>query len=123
MQSTDRPYIFAYFGDHQGNMGLSENDVRLNFNDPLVITGFYVKGSPDIESIKSDFNELGELSLMPSVLLELMQIRPNEFFKAHYAMRKICGNVDDCKDKELVKSYKSYLYDYLKDASENLENK
>lgn len=123
MENTNHPYVFAYFGDHQASLGLSNDDLKLEFENKLFVTGFYVKGSPDIEPIKSYFNELGELSLMPSVLLELMQIRPNEFFKAHYVMRKICGNVDDCKDKELVKSYKSYLYDYLKDASENLENK
>ena len=60
---------------------------------------------------------LSELSLMPSVLLELGQIKPNEFFKANYTMRKICNKVDDCEDKELLESYKSYLYDYLNAAN------
>ena len=54
---------------------------------------------------------------MPSVLLELGQIKPNEFFKANYTMRKICNKVDDCEDKELLESYKSYLYDYLNAAN------
>ncbi|QCD52421.1 sulfatase-like hydrolase/transferase [Campylobacter sp. RM16192] len=118
MKETNHPYIFAYFGDHQGNMGLNSNDLNLNFKDPMTVTGFYVKASNDIDNINSNFEyDLGELSLMPSVLLELAQIKPNEFFKANYAMRKICGNVDDCKDKNLIKSYKSYIYDYLKAAS------
>ncbi|MGP1484680.1 MAG: hypothetical protein ACTTJC_01045 [Campylobacter sp.] len=91
MLGTNRPYIFAYFGDHQGNMGLKDNDVKFNnFNEPLYITGFYAKGSSEIKQINNDLMDLSELSLMPSVLLQLAQIKPNEFFKANYAIRKIC---------------------------------
>ena len=118
MLSTNKPYIFAYFGDHQGNMGLKNNDVKFNnFTNPLNITGFYVKGSNGVKEIKNNLMNLSELSLMPSVLLELGQIKPNDFFKANYAMRKICNKVDDCEDKELLESYKSYLYDYLNAAN------
>lgn len=117
MQSTKTEYIFAHFGDHQANIGIKKEDLSLNFQDPMTITGFYVKGSQKIETIENDFSKLAELSLMPSILLELAQIKPNDFFRANYVMRKICGVVDDCENANLIKSYKSYIYDYLNAAN------
>lgn len=91
-------------------MGLNDNDVKFNnFNEPLYITGFYAKGSSEIKEINNDLMDLSELSLMPSVLLQLAQIKPNEFFKANYAIRKICKKVEDHEDKDLLTSYKSYF--------------
>ena len=108
----------AYFGDHQPSLGLQTNHLNIPHNDPFKITNFTVRGSKNITPIKSP--TLSELNLMPSVLLELMQISPNSFFQANYAMRKLCenngGGVDDCQDKTLAQSYKSYVYDYLKAA-------
>ncbi|CUU72185.1 hypothetical protein [Campylobacter hyointestinalis] len=72
-----------------------------------------------VEIQKLATTELSELGLNTSVLLELMQIKPNKYFEAIYAMRKLCGAVETCKDKNLTKSYKSYIYDYLKVASQN----
>ncbi|ALV25353.1 phosphoglycerol transferase [Campylobacter iguaniorum] len=115
MQRSKKPYVFAYFGDHQGLLGFKEKDLNLPYKNQLFITGFYVKGSKEINA--SIWDDLGELGLNTATLLELMQIKPNEHFEAIYAMKKLCGGVDDCENKELVKSYKSYIYDYLKSAS------
>ena len=116
--NSQKEYVLAYFGDHQPSLGLQTNHLNIPHNDPFKITNFTVRGSKNITPIKSP--TLSELNLMPSVLLELMQISPNSFFQANYAMRKLCenngGGVDDCQDKTLAQSYKSYVYDYLKAA-------
>ncbi|QCU00662.1 phosphoglycerol transferase [Campylobacter hyointestinalis subsp. hyointestinalis] len=117
MKNTNKPYVFAYFGDHHGILGLKENDLLLPHKNPFFITGFYAKGSEEIQKLAT--TELSELGLNTSVLLELMQIKPNKYFEAIYAMRKLCAAVETCKDKNLTKSYKSYIYDYLKVASQN----
>jgi len=113
LMQSKRPYVFGYFGDHQGLVGIDESDVGLNFTNPLFITQFFVRGSDDIEKIAFDDTKLGELGLGSSVILELMQIKPNEFFGANYAMRKLCGAIDDCNDQDLSRSFRSFMFDKL----------
>lgn len=119
LQNSKRPYIFAYFGDHHGNLSQKNSEVKLDYKNPLFITQTFVRGSKEIEPIENNYLNLGELSLNSSVLLELMQIKPNELFSAVYAMRKLCGKVDDCEDENLSKSFKSYIFDYLKNIDTN----
>ena len=115
LQESKKDYVFAYFGDHQGDLGLEENEFAFHYKNPFNITNFVARGSKNIKKIEG--SSLSELGLMPGVLLELMQISPNESFRAGYAMRKLCANngggIDDCSDEHLVKSYKSYLFDKL----------
>lgn len=56
---------------------------------------------------------LGELGLGSSVILELIQIKPNEFFGVNYAMRKLCGAIDDCNVQDLSRSFRSFMFDKL----------
>ncbi|MBQ6223573.1 MAG: hypothetical protein IJJ58_00180, partial [Campylobacter sp.] len=88
-----------------------ENDFIYDHKKPFEITNFVVRGSKGIKKIENP--NLSELGLMGGVLLELMQISPDEFFKANFAMRKFCDGIDDCADKNLSKSYKSYIFDDL----------
>ncbi len=112
LQKSGRDYVFAYYGDHQAHFS-GEVRYDFKFKEPNLITGLYARGSEGVKRIERDMNALGELSLNPSALLEMMQIEPDEFFAANYAMRKLCESVDDCEDRELARSYKSYIYDYL----------
>lgn len=115
LASNEKEYVFAYFGDHQGVLGLKENDFIYDHKKPFEITNFVVRGSKCIKKIENP--NLSELGLMGGVLLELMQISPDEFFKANFAMRKFCDVIDDCADKNLSKSYKSYIFDDLNVAN------
>ena len=114
LQESQKEYVFAYFGDHQGVLGLKEEDFIYEYEKPFDITNFVVRGSKNIKKIENP--NLSELGLMSSVLLELMQVSPDEFFRANYAMRELCSVVDDCVDENLSKAYKSYLFDYLEVA-------
>ena len=70
LMQSKKPYIFGYFEDHHGLVGIDESDVGLNFTNPLFITQFFVRGSDDIEKIAFDDTKLGELGLGSSVILE-----------------------------------------------------
>lgn len=113
LASREREWVFAYFGDHQGNIGQKDSDVLLPFEKPLFITQFYLHASQ-----KPAFNPIAEpmdLSLAPSSILRAAGLKMNEFFKANYAMLNRCANMQACPD--LASSYKAYIYNVLKAGS------
>jgi len=109
------PYIFAYFGDHQPNFGHSTFGYSIPFVRPDFVTQFVVRSSLPNKNIQ--YIELMDLSFLPGLLIEQAELVPNDFFTANITMRKQCaGKLEDCTDKELLESYRAYLYNTLRVA-------
>lgn len=108
------PTLFVYFGDHQAALEW-RGGYRYPYCNPDYITQFsFVSNYP----ITMNQYPLMDISLLGGLLLEKAGVMVSPFYQANIQMRYLCdGKLDDCEDKELLNSYKSYIYHTLSIAS------
>jgi hypothetical protein len=113
--ATPRPIVYAYFGDHQPNLGgLLPYDPRVT--SPQFLTHYVVKTNfaspaPPLEASPLDVSYLGAL------ILEQAGVSLNALFDANRRMRVLCeGQLSDCPDHALTASYRAHLYSDLQAA-------
>ncbi|NRN29510.1 LTA synthase family protein [Photorhabdus heterorhabditis] len=113
----EKPTIFLYFGDHQPNINL--NQYNSVFSNPGYITQFTMRDNlKQGEPVQAD--ELTDISYLGGMIMERAKLNVSPFYRANMTMRHLCrGALDDCQDKELVDSYKYYIYQQLKVANKN----
>lgn len=111
----ERKTLFLYFGDHQPNLGWTGR-----YNTPLqrpdYLTQFYLKDNLDLPFLETA--PITDIAFVGGLLLERADLKLTPFYQANIALRNLCqGGLEDCQDKQLVKSYKNYIYHELKIAS------
>ncbi|OCQ54462.1 Sulfatase [Photorhabdus australis subsp. thailandensis] len=111
----EKPTIFLYFGDHQPNINLDQYDSV--FPNPGYITQFTMRDNlKQGEPVQTD--ELTDISFLGGMIMERAKLNVSPFYRANMTMRHLCrGALDDCQDKELVDSYKHYIYQQLEVAN------
>lgn len=114
IEKRDRPLMFLYFGDHQP--GISLNKYNSSFSSPSYITQFTLR-----DNLKSGTGvktgELTDISFLGGLLLERANLKISPFYEANIKMRHLCdGKLNDCEDKQLLDSYRHYIYQTLQVA-------
>lgn len=114
IEKRDRPLMFLYFGDHQP--GISLNKYNSSFSSPSYITQFTLRDNLKLgTSVKT--GELTDISFLGGLLLERANLKISPFYEANIKMRHLCdGKLNDCEDKQLLDSYRHYIYQTLQVA-------
>ena len=114
IEKRDRPLMFLYFGDHQP--GISLNKYNSSFSSPSYITQFTLRDNlKSGTSVKT--GELTDISFLGGLLLERANLKISPFYEANIKMRHLCdGKLNDCEDKQLLDSYRHYIYQTLQVA-------
>ncbi|QIQ21541.1 sulfatase-like hydrolase/transferase [Zophobihabitans entericus] len=115
IQNRANPTLFFYFGDHQPALNW-QGEYKTELATPTWLTQYALTSNYPID--KASYPVL-DLSLASGMILEKANLQVSDFYQANIAMRYLCdGKLDDCDDKQLVNSYKHYIYQTLKDAGE-----
>jgi len=110
------PVVFAYFGDHQPNLGGALPYVR-GLTEPHFLTSFAIKGNVTA-AIDEQVPEVLDVSFLGALVLQHASVPLDAFFGANRAMRQLCdGRLDDCPDRDLTQSYRAHLYGNLRAAT------
>lgn len=113
IQKRTKPTMFIYFGDHQPALGW-DGKYKTNIDNPNFLTQYTLSTNYPINFFD---NELTDVSLVGGLIIEKTGIKYSDFYRANIAMRYLCsGKLDDCENKELVESYKHYIYQDLQNA-------
>lgn len=107
IQRREKPTLFASFGDHQPGIRW-QNGYHLKLDKPEYMTQFTL-----VDNLQGDVitPQILDISLLGGLLLERAGLATSPFYRANIAMRHLCqGALEDCADKQLLESYKSYLY-------------
>lgn len=115
ISKRQRPLMFLYFGDHQP--GISLNKYQSEFSSPAFITQFTLR-----DNLKSGTSiqtgNLTDIAFLGGILLERANLHVSPFYEANIKMRHLCdGKLDDCEDKQLLDSYRHYIYQELNAAT------
>ena len=114
IEKRDRPLMFLYFGDHQP--GISLNKYHSSLSSPMYITQFTLRDNLK-SGTKIKTGELTDISFLGGILLERANLKISPFYEANIKMRHLCdGKLNDCEDKQLLDSYRHYLYQTLQAA-------
>ncbi|EKT53670.1 LTA synthase family protein [Providencia burhodogranariea] len=115
ISKRQRPLMFLYFGDHQP--GISLNKYQSEFSSPAFITQFTLRDNLKLgTSIKT--GNLTDIAFLGGILLERANLKVSPFYEANIKMRHLCdGKLDDCEDKQLLDSYRHYIYQELNAAT------
>ena len=118
IEKRDRPLMFLYFGDHQP--GISVNKYNSSFPSPSYITQFTLRDNlKSGTSVKT--GELTDISFLGGLLLERANLKISPFYEANIKMRHLCdGKLNDCEDKQLLDSYRHYIYQILQVADKTV---
>ncbi|XKM14216.1 LTA synthase family protein [Orbaceae bacterium ac157xtp] len=115
INERNNPTLFLYFGDHQPAVSWNGN-YKTDLPNGYYLTQYTLASNYPINIEK---NEVTDISLVGSLVLEKAGVNYSDFYKANIAMRYLCnGMLDDCKDEKLVSSYKHYIYQDLGIAGE-----
>ncbi|MBK5074366.1 LTA synthase family protein [Budviciaceae bacterium CWB-B4] len=113
----EKPTMFLYFGDHQPNIGW-DDDYNTGWTNERRITQFFLKDNLSSKTVPN-IGGLTDISFLGGMLLERAGLAVSPFYEANIRMRNLClGLLDDCPDDQLIKSYKHYIYQDLKNAGE-----
>jgi len=111
LDARNRPYILAYFGDHQPNLSFPGELYRKEFRSPDFITQVVFTGK---DVALPPLGSLMESSLIPGYLVESVGLPPDRFFKANItARRRFDGRLEDSTESDGVNDYRKYLYEVL----------
>lgn len=103
-----RPALWAYFGDHQAYFEEASPPYRLQLPHPELLTQYQLRST---QPIVLDSPPLLDIALLPSLVADAAGLRPDGYFAAQSAMRRLCaGRLGDCHDPALVTSYKAYIF-------------
>ncbi|WP_369790772.1 LTA synthase family protein [Rouxiella sp. WC2420] len=112
-----RPTMFMHFGDHQPNISW-ENGYASSSADAMHLTQFSLRDNMSTPSV-SDLGPVTDIAFLGGMLLEHAQLKVSPFYQANIDMRHLChGALSECADKSLYNSYRHYVYDVLKAASQ-----
>ncbi|RKS86957.1 phosphoglycerol transferase MdoB-like AlkP superfamily enzyme [Orbus hercynius] len=119
IQHRQNPTLFLYFGDHQPALSWGgDYKTKLSAADYLTQYTLTTNYPSSVEH-----NELTDVSLVSGLILEKTGVQYSDFYRANIAMRYLCdGKLDDCEDKQLVESYKHYIYQDLQDAGQLIQH-
>ena len=110
IKQVESPLLFIYFGDHQPGLPWA-GGYRFDYKNPEYITQYTITSNYAFEMKNA---ALTDISFLGGLILEKAAISMSDFYKANVAMRYLChGKLDDCEDKQLTESYKSYIYNSL----------
>lgn len=113
-----RPVLYAYFGDHQPNLGGPVPYVS-GLAHPRYLTAYAVKTNfPSPAAVRH--SPALDVSYLAAVVLEQAGLPLGPLFDANRRMRLLCnGQLTDCPDQALTRSYRAYLYRDLRAADLN----
>lgn len=111
-----RRTVLMHFGDHQpsfdGAINALEKRVPKGVTDPTKITYYMLKSNFPLRK-KVDF-ELLDIIYLGSLLLDVADLRKDDFYEANTLLRDRCqGRYFDCADPTLLESYHDYVYGQL----------
>lgn len=113
-----RPVVFAYFGDHQPNLGAPARYVA-GVPNARFVTSYAIKTNFPVSAPLGHAGPL-DIAFLGGALLEHAGLPLDPFFRANRAMRLLCeGRLTDCPDQALVNSYKAHVYRDLQAARPN----
>ncbi|WP_439070504.1 LTA synthase family protein (plasmid) [Serratia nevei] len=112
-----KPTLFMYFGDHQPNIDWV-NGYTTPLPDATHLTQFSLRDN-DNQGAVSDLGDVTDIAFLGGILLERARLTVSPFWQANIAMRHLCqGRMSDCEDKDLLNSYRHYIFDELNVASD-----
>ena len=116
LKSSETPYVFGYFGDHQVAFDNQLPPKKGNFANPDYVTQFVVRTNRKTDFVQQQ--DFLDLAFVGGVLLDVAGLSPkDDFMRANIAMRQLSqGKLEDAEDMDLVNSYRNYLYQDLKIA-------
>lgn len=111
-----RRTVLMHFGDHQpsfdGAINAMEKRVPKGVTDPSKITYYMLKSNFPLRK-KVDF-ELLDIIYLGSLLLDVADLRKDDFYEANTLLRDRCqGRYFDCTDPKMLESYHDYVYGQL----------
>ena len=111
-----RRTVLMHFGDHQpsfdGAINAMEKRVPKGVTDPSKITYYMLKSNFPLRK-KVDF-ELLDIIYLGSLLLDVADLRTDDFYEANTLLRDRCqGRYFDCTDPKMLESYHDYVYGQL----------
>lgn len=113
--ARSRPTMFIYFGDHQAMIGW-DGGYNTTIGNPQYLTQFVLRDNISGNNLQN-LGGLTDITFLSGLLLERAGLAVSPFFNANIRMRNLCkGELNDCADKQLVNSYKHYIYQDLKNA-------
>lgn len=110
-----RATVFAYFGDHQPNVG-RPLPYREGLPNPHYVTAYGIKANfrPAVAVVH---RAPLDISFLGGAILDVAGVPLGPVFSATRAMRTLCGGrLTDCGDAELANSYRAHLYRDLEAA-------
>lgn len=104
-----RPVVYAYFGDHQPNLGGPVPYVS-GVAHPQYLTAYAVKTNFPTPVAVGHARAL-DISYLAAVILEQAGLPLGPLFDANRRMRLLCdGQLTECLDQALTRSYRAHLY-------------
>ena len=104
-----RPAVFAYFGDHQPNLG-QPITYRERLAQPQYLTSYMVKTNLTPPAAAGPAAPL-DITYLGAIVLEAAGLPLDPLFDANRRMRRLCdGRLTDCPDQALTSSYRAHLY-------------
>ena len=114
LHERNKPFVFAYFGDHQASFDGVSPKKKGEDTHPDYITQFTVRSN--IASGFRQEQDFLDLAFAGGVLMNVAGLSPaDNFMKANMTMRSLSnGRLEDCYNSKLVNDYRNYLYSILK---------
>jgi len=113
--SGPRPVVFAYFGDHQPNLG-GPVPYLTGVANARYVTSYAIKSNFPVPASATQATPL-DISFLGGLILQHAGLPLGPLFGANQAMRRLCdGALTDCPDLTLTNSYRSHLYRDLQAA-------
>ncbi|QBB71487.1 hypothetical protein ELE36_14600 [Pseudolysobacter antarcticus] len=115
--SGSRPAVLVHFGDHQPSfdglmLKIERTAAAKALGDPYTVTYYKIDGS-SADSPRFSYPTL-DLGFLAGLIIDVAGLPEGAFFQANALMRERCGGrYLDCKDKELLESYQSHLFNRL----------
>jgi hypothetical protein len=105
--------MFVYFGDHQPNFEESTLNYKMPGMNSRYLTQLMLRDNTRRDNEKQPY-EMMDVSLLGGLILEKAGLQADPLFTANIRFRRLCrGRLQDCPDKELAASYRSYIYQTL----------
>lgn len=112
-----RPALLIHFGDHQPSfdglmLKIPRTAAAQALGDPYTVT-YYKIDSSVADSPRLSYPML-DLGFLAGLIIDVAGLPEGAFFQANALMRERCGGrYLDCKDKDLLESYQSHLFNRL----------
>jgi phosphoglycerol transferase MdoB-like AlkP superfamily enzyme len=113
LMKSGKPIMFVYFGDHQPNFEESTLNYKMPGMNSRYLTQLMLRDNTRRDNEKQPY-EMMDVSLLGGLILEKAGLQADPLFTANIRFRRLCrGRLQDCPDKELAASYRSYIYQTL----------